>query len=59
VALSSLLAARPQTAAEARSSFIMLATAQPGNAEVEESLAYLAWQQGRIEDAILNFRPGI
>ncbi|HEY1216971.1 MAG TPA: DUF1570 domain-containing protein [Bryobacteraceae bacterium] len=56
MALSSLLAARPQTAGEARSGFMMLATVQPGNAEVEESLGYLAWQQGKIAEARLHFR---
>ena len=56
IALSSLLAARPQTAGEARNGFMMLATVQPGNAEVEESLGYLAWQQGKTDEARLHFR---
>ena len=56
LALSSLLAARPQTVGEARGSFMMLATEQPGNADVEEMLGYFAWQQGKTEEARLHFR---
>ena len=46
LALADLLAARPGTMAEAAQRYAELAREHPENADVEESLGYLAWQQG-------------
>ncbi len=54
--LADLLAAHPQTANEARYRLVELAQAKPENAEVRESLGYLAWQKGNEAEARLQFR---
>ncbi|MGI8635461.1 MAG: tetratricopeptide repeat protein, partial [Segetibacter sp.] len=56
LALSDLLGASAQTAGEARSLLTQLSKEQPGNAEVEESLGYLTWQQGNEQEVRLHFR---
>ncbi len=56
LALSDLLGASRQTAGEARSMLTQLSHEKPNNAEVEESLGYLAWQLGNEQEAQLHFR---
>lgn len=56
VALASLLAGSAQTAGEAQRMLTRLASEDPGNADVEESLGYLAWQQGDEQATRLHFR---
>ena len=56
LALSDLLGASAQTAGEARRLLTQLSEEQPDNAEVEESLGYLAWQQGNEQEARHHFR---
>lgn len=56
LALSDLLGASAQTAGEARSLLTQLSKEQPGNAEVEESMGYLTWQQGNEQEVRLHFR---
>lgn len=54
--LADLLSSSAQTAATARTMLLQLAATQPGNADVQESLGYLAWQQGDEREAQSHFR---
>ncbi len=49
--LADLLTMRAETAGEAQSRLTALAKEYPDSPDVEESLGYLAWQQGRVDDA--------
>jgi tetratricopeptide (TPR) repeat protein len=51
LALADLLASQQRTAAEAEQRLDELAKQYPGNAEIKESLGYLAWQRGNIAAA--------
>ncbi|HEY6990190.1 MAG TPA: hypothetical protein VH369_17475, partial [Bryobacteraceae bacterium] len=59
LALADLLASNKNTAAEAGARLARLAAAYPANADVEESLGYLAWQQGDTAKAKESFARAI
>lgn len=59
LALADLLGANPRTAAEARSLLMQLAQHDPKNTDVEESLGYIAWQQGDEQAARFHFRRAL
>ncbi|MGH9618559.1 MAG: tetratricopeptide repeat protein [Bryobacteraceae bacterium] len=53
--LADLLATQPRTATEAEQRLTTLSKQHPQNADVEESLGYLAWQQGKLAAARAYF----
>ncbi|MGA8596473.1 MAG: hypothetical protein WB676_17325 [Bryobacteraceae bacterium] len=55
IALADLLASHKATAAEARRRLELLAEDQPGSPEVDESLGYLAWEEGNKPAARTHF----
>jgi hypothetical protein len=55
MALADLLALRPASYAEARLKFLTLQKEQPGNAEIDEALGYLAWRQNDVEATRMHF----
>jgi tetratricopeptide (TPR) repeat protein len=59
LALSELLATRPQTAGEARRRLLALEQANSQSPEVEESLGYLAWQENNTAEARRRFRLAV
>ena len=59
LALSELLATRPQTAEEARRRLLALEQANSQNPEIEESLGYLAWQENNTAEARQRFRLAV
>jgi len=56
LALANLLASRKNSMAEASDRLSKLASEHPENAEVQESLGYLAWYQGDQEKAMEFFK---
>jgi tetratricopeptide (TPR) repeat protein len=58
-ALAELLASRKDTTAEAERRLLMLAEQNPDNAEVEESLGYLAWQRSDLAGARAHFSKSV
>lgn len=54
--LADLLSASTRTAGVARTILLELSAEQPKNADVEESLGYLAWQRGDEREAQVHFR---
>lgn len=56
LALADLLAASARTAPEAHDLLMQLSQEKPGSAAVEESLGYVAWQQGNEPEARFHFR---
>lgn len=59
LALADLLASNKNTAAEAGARLARLAVEHPESADVEESLGYLAWQQGDTAKAKESFARAI
>jgi tetratricopeptide (TPR) repeat protein len=59
LALTDLLGARPETAPEARQRLLALEQKYPNNANVEESLGYLAWQQNNVAEARKHFARAV
>lgn len=57
--LADLLSTHPQTAAEARSRLTQLAREMPDNPEVQTSLGYLSWQEGRLDEAKQHFENAL
>jgi len=55
IMLADLLATHPETAAEAHARLIALAANSPNNPDVQKSLGYLAWQQGKVDEAKEHF----
>ena len=49
--LAGLLSTRPETTEQARVRLTQLAAQHPNNPDVEESLAYVAWQQHKLDEA--------
>jgi tetratricopeptide (TPR) repeat protein len=49
--LADLLSTHPETAEQARMRLTRLASQLPGSPDVQESLAYVAWQQHKLDDA--------
>ncbi len=59
LALGDLLAGNQSTMGEAQNRLSQLDKEYPGNADVEESLGYLAWQEGKLADAQAYFARSI
>ncbi len=59
LALSDLLASRKETSAEAAERLSRLAQEHPESAEVQESLGYVAWEQGNLSRAKESFKLAI
>ncbi len=57
--LADLLSTHAQTAEEAQERLTKLSVDSPHNPDVEESLAYLSWQQGKIEEAEEHFQRAL
>lgn len=55
LALADLLGSHKATAADARLRLERLAADRPGSPEVDESLGYLAWQEGNDTEARIHF----
>lgn len=55
VVLADLLASHEATASEGKARLMRLATQMPSNAEVQESLAYVAWREGKLQAAKEHF----
>lgn len=53
--LADLLSTHPETAEQARSRLAQLASQLPNSPDVQESLAYLAWQQHQLDEAKRHF----
>ena len=57
--LADLLSTHPETARQARTRLMHLASELPASPGVEESLAYLAWQEGQLSDAKQHFQAAL
>jgi tetratricopeptide (TPR) repeat protein len=57
--LADLLSTHSETAEQARARLTQLASQQPNNAEIEESLAYVAWQQHKLDQAKQYFNQAL
>jgi len=55
LALANLLATHPETVEQARARLSQLAAYAPHNPELEESLAYVAWQEHNLSEASRHF----
>jgi hypothetical protein len=55
LALADLQSAQPKSLGEAKGELLALAAQMPANAEVQESLAYLEWQQHQTTEAVKCF----
>lgn len=53
--LADLLSTHPETTEQARLRLVQLAAQAPDNPEAQESLAYVAWQQHKLQEAKQHF----
>lgn len=57
--LADLLSTHPETAQQARTRLMHLESELPASPDVEESLAYLAWQEGQLSNAKQHFEAAL
>ena len=57
--LADLLSTHPETAEQARARLTQLASQMPNDARVEESLAYVAWQEHKLDEARRHFEQAL
>jgi tetratricopeptide (TPR) repeat protein len=57
--LADILSTHPQTAEAARARLMELASEMPKNPDVQESLAYAAWQEHKLDEARLRFENAL